>query len=236
MTMVVRRRRPFLVLIVAVLAGVVASGTSWWLMDQDQQSLAALSARMRTERDSLLRARGALEEERRQLLRRVAVLERTRQVESEAYARVDKKLAELQDQLLELKEEVAFYKGIVSDDTAGATVRIQHFVVEPDGGAQEYRFRLVLTRGIRSDKVASGAVALAVDGERDGERVRLSLGELTPFPVAPLAFSFKHFQRLGGRLRLPPRFVPKRVILRVDAERNGSRPLRETFQWPATNS
>ena len=236
MTLVVRRRRPFAILGIAVLTGAAAWGASWWLMGQDRQSLAEESARMRTERDSLLRARGTLEEERRQLSRRVAILERTRQVESEAYARVDKELAELQDQLLELKEEVAFYKGIVSDETAGITVRIQTFVVEPDGGSQEYRFRLVLTRGIRSDKVATGAVTLAVDGERDGKRVRLSLDELTPFPVAPLAFSFKHFQRLVGRLRLPPRFVPKRVILRIDAERDGSRPLRETFQWPATNS
>jgi hypothetical protein len=236
MTLVVRRRRPFVVVGLVLMAGLVSWGASWWVLSQDRQRLAGEAMELRTERDALLQARDLLKEERQLLAGQVAVLERTRQVESEAYARVDRQLADLQDQLLDLKEEVTFYKEIVSDDRASASVRIQRLVIEPDGAAQEYKFRLVLTRSIRNDKVASGVVELAVDGEQDGERLRLGLDELGAFPVGPLAFSFKHFERLEGRLHLPPRFVPKRVIVRVSAERNGARPLRETFPWPSTNS
>ena len=130
---------------------------------------------------------------------------------------------------------MAFYSGILSDETASSNVRIQRFVVEA-GGTGEYLFRLVLTRGIRSDNVASGAVSLMIDGERDGQRLRMNMEDLTPSPAPALAFSFKHFQRLEGQFRIPPGFVPRQVIVLVEADRKGSRPLRETFQWPSMNS
>lgn len=230
------RRRPYVaMLVVSLLAvGLVVSG--WWLLERERgRALASVTGAL-AERDALVRSRDALEAERKQLARRVAILERARQVEAQAYSRVDRQLAALQEQILALKEEIAFYRGIVSEDAGSDDVRIQRFVVERDGTAQDYRFRLVLTRGMQSDKVASGAVSVAVDGDRDGERVRLSLEELTPFPVGPLEYSFKHFQRLEGRMRLPDRFVPRSIVVQLDEAVQGSRPLRETFQWPSMKS
>ena len=236
MTLVVRRRRPFLVAGAILLAAAVAGGSAWWTLTQESRVQDEAYHQVRAERDSLRRSNVALESERAALARRVAVLERARQVDSAAYAKVDEQLAELNDQLLAMKEEVAFYEGIVGDDRAASGVRIQRFEIEPEGAGPEYRFRLVLTRSIRSDNVASGAVTLAVDGDEDGERKRLDLGNLTPFPSGRLEYSFKHFQRLEGRLRLPPRFVPRRVIVRVDSSREGAKPLRESYRWPSLES
>lgn len=236
MTLVVRRRRPVLVIAAIGLAALVAGGGAGWVLTQDvrEQDHALLTIRM--ERDSLRKANATLGAERAALARRVAVLERARQVDSAAYARIDEQLAELNEQLLAMKEEVAFYEGIVGDERAASGVRIQRFVVEPEGAEQEYRFRLVLTRGIRNDNVASGAVTIAVDGDEDGQSKRLDLSKLTPFPTGGLKYSFKHFQRLEGRLRLPPRFVPKRVVVRIDSTREGARPLRESYRWPSIES
>lgn len=236
MTLVVRKRRPFLVLALLILVGVATGGGAWWHFASDGLRLDRELARLSAERDALQRATATLERERDALSRRVAVLERARQVETQAYSRVNEQLVELQDQLLVLKEEVAFYQGIVRDDRASTGVRIQRFVVEPEEGQTEFRFRLVLTRGIRSDNVATGAVSLVVDGYQDGKRVRLDLAKLMPFPVGPLEYSFKHFQRLEGRLRLPARFVPKRVMVQVAPSRQGARPLRETYDWPTMES
>jgi hypothetical protein len=234
--LVVHRRRPLVAVLAAMVlaAGLVASG--WWLLERERgRALASVGGAL-AERDVLARSRDALEVERKQLAQRVAILERARQVEAQAYSRVDRQLAALQEQILALKEEIAFYRGIVGEDAGRDDVRIQRFVVERDGTGRDYRFRLVLTRGMGSDKVASGAVAVAVDGDRDGERVRLSLEELTPFPVGPLEYSFKHFQRLEGRMRLPDRFVPRRIVVQLDEAARGGRPVRESFQWPSMKS
>jgi hypothetical protein len=234
--LVVHRRRPFAaVLAVSLLAAGLATG-GWWALERERARISASVATALAERDTIAKAKSALEAERKTLVRRIAILERARQVEAQAYSRVDRQLAALQDQLLSLKEEIAFYRGIVSEDAGSDEVRIQRFVVEREGSGPDYRFRLVLTRGMRSDKVASGAVSVAVDGDRDGERVQLSLEELTPFPVGPLEYSFKHFQRIEGRLRLPDRFVPRRVVVQLDETAPGGRPLRETFQWPSMKS
>jgi len=235
-TLVVRRRRPLLVVSVIMLAALAAGGAAWWILTEDGREQDQAFYNVRAERDSLRKANTTLLSERAALTRRVAVLERARQIDSAAYTRVDEQLAELNEQLLAMKEEVAFYEGIVGDDRVASGVRIQRFVVEPEGGGEEYRFRLVLTRGIRNDDVASGAVTIAVDGNQDGERKRLDLSELTPFPTGRLEYSFKHFQRLEGRLRLPPRFVPKRVIVRIDSTREGANPLRESYRWPSLES
>ena len=236
MTLVVRRRRPLLVAVSALAVCAVVAGSVWWLLERERARVGAELTSLRAERDRLRASRTGLLEEKRELARRVAVLERTRQVESEAYVRVDRELESLQKQILALEEEVTFYRGIVSDGSRSGSVRIQRFVLEPDGTPRDFRFRLVLTRGIRNDKVASGAVTLAVDGDRGGERLRLDLGELTPFPAGPLEFNFKHFQRIEGRLTLPEGFVPRQVIVSIDAAQGGARPLRETFQWPSMSS
>lgn len=235
-TFVVRRRRPFLVAGSVLLAAAVAAGSVWWVLQQERRALLAQTEELRVARDALARSQRDLEARNERLANRVTVLERARQVESQAYAEVDRELSALQDRILDLDEELAFYKGIVSDGEAGPQVRIQRFAVERDGTARDHRFRLVLTRGIRSDKVVVGSVTLAVDGERDGERLRLSLDELTPFPVGALEYRFKHFQRLEGRLRLPPRFVPVRVVVRLDGAEDGVKPVRETFPWPSEKS
>lgn len=236
MRLVVHRRRPYVAMLVALLLAAVLVASGWWLLERERGRASASVSGALAERDVLVRSRDALEAERKHLAQRVAILERARQVEAQAYSRVDRQLSALQEQILALKEEIAFYRGIVSEDAGSDDVRIQRFVVERDGTAQDYRFRLVLTRGMQGDKVTSGAVSVAVDGDRDGERVRLSLEELTPFPVGPLEYSFKHFQRLEGRMRLPDRFVPRRVVVQLNEAARGGRPLRETFQWPSMKS
>ena len=235
-TLVVTRRRPLLVLVALALGTAVAGAAVWWVVDGERLQAVSDLDTLRAERDALREERDALEARSRELTRRVATLERNRQVEADAYERVDRELGVLEQEILTLREELAFYRGIVSDDSPAGNVRIQRFVLEPEGLGREYRFRLVLTRGIRSDNVASGAVTLAVDGDRDGQRLRLGLADLAPAPAAPLQYRFKHFQRIEGRLRLPDRFVPRRVVVQVQADRDGSRPLNESFKWPSVNS
>jgi hypothetical protein len=231
-TLVVRRRRPLLTsLSILLVAAGIGVGGWWWL--EGERSLARFELReLRQEHAALQRSHGALVREREALARRLAIVERERQVEQSAYRRVDAELEALHAEILGLKEDLAFYRGIVADESAGDGVRIQRFVVEPEGLPGDYVFRLVLTRGMRSDNVARGIVSLSIDGDHDGEPRRLGLTELSPLAASPLSFRFRHFQRIEGLFRLPERFTPRRVVIEVEVGEDEAEPLRRTYAWP----
>ena len=125
-----------------------------------------------TERDRLVGEVDRLETQRRGLRERIAVLERTGQIERKAYADVDEHLKDLEDEIFDLKEEVAFYRDIVSAQR-NKGLNIQSLDILPVGSGSDYRYRLVLTKDMRNDKVVTGKVNLSVEGEYDGKSKRL---------------------------------------------------------------
>ena len=131
--------------------------------------------------------------------------------------------------ILELKEDVVFYRGIVSEVKSDNHVRIQRLVLEQDGNERDYRFRVVLTRGKGDGMVVNSTLSIAADGDQDGERVRLTLAQLVTSSVAQLQFSFKHFQWLEGWLHLPGSFGPKRVMRQVNVADSDSKSIRGSF-------
>ena len=162
--------------------------------------------------------------------KRLTVLTREQQVERIAYGEINERLRSLQSTVHSLKEEVAFYRGIVvSDGEKG--IQVQSLAVDPDGRERGYRYQLVLTRGGKSDKVAAGSVSLSVSGEHEGKPRRLSFQDLSVPSADALEFSFKYFQRLHGHMTLPAGFVPRRVYVRVDMPEENSTGLERHFDW-----
>lgn len=235
-----------------VLAGLltavsVLGAYTWWILGQERVEVERVvvervevepqpDSAIAGERQRLTKANLALKSQREELASRLAILERQAQVKSEAYAKVDQHLVTLQREILKLKEDVAFYRGIVAGNSGINRVRIQHLVIEKNGDERDFRFRVVLTRDKQDDKVVEGTVMLSVDGDQDGLRVRLTLDQLVEFPVADLRFQFKHIQRVEGSLRLPEGFVPQRVLLQVHEQDSSAKPLRESFAWSVINS
>lgn len=183
---------------------------------------------VRTERGE---SNARLESTNQVLRKRVAILERAGQIERNAYAEVDHSLEQLQAEILDLREEVVFYRGIVASGQAGG-LAIQSFQVQPDGGAREYAYRLVLTGDTKDGKVISGVVNLAVAGERGGRLTKLSLAELSDRKVPGISFQLRYFQKIRGHIRLPEDFIPHRVFVQVRAEGGTSGKVERTFDWP----
>ena len=236
MIFVVRRGQIAWMIVCFVLGFALLGTVAWWILQQQRGELEMSISLISAKRDQMARENRALIKQREALSQRLAILERSAQVNSQAYSQVDTQLEQLQRQILDLKADVAFYRGIVSEDKGGNRVRIQRLVLEQDGNERDYRFRVVLTRGNLDDKVVNGILSLSVDGDQDGEPVRLALDQLVSFPMAGLRFSFKHFQRLKGRLLLPERFVPKRVVIQVDVANSDAKPIRESFAWSVANN
>jgi hypothetical protein len=174
---VIRQHRPVRNLIIAA-AGVIAIGIAGYVIHSNagewaQKELTVLYS----EREELVSTVDALREANTALRERVAILERGKQVEGKAYQNVDAHLRSLQDEVLALKEEIAFYRGIVSAGKEKG-LNIQTFVLDKEASPGAYRFQLVLTQNLKRVRMISGKVKLKIMDELGGRSKKLLVSDM----------------------------------------------------------
>jgi len=232
---IVRQHHPLRDLSIAAIGLIVVAGSAYALYmeasDWAQEELLVL----REERDELLSTVEVLREGNTALRERVAILERAQQVEGKAYEGVDTHLRNLQDEVLALKEEIAFYRGIVSDGKEKG-LKIQTFVVDKETSSGAYRFQLVLTQHLKRVKMISGTVKLNVLDDRNGRPKRLMLSDMSGEQASSLAFEFKFFQRIEGRFVLPDGFNPDRLQVQVVSKGKKPASVEKLFEWRGLTS
>lgn len=167
----------------------------------------------------------------RKLRERVALLERSSEVDREARERVRQEVASLQDEILELREELAFYRGIVSPEDGQSGLKVQSFRVRPRGEEGRYSYRLMLIQAVKHDRVARGVVNVAIHGVRNGESQALDLADVSG--KGELAFSFRYFQGFQGELTLPEGFTPRQIEVSVRPSGRGRDNVTRTYDWAA---
>ncbi|WP_116810375.1 DUF6776 family protein [Steroidobacter cummioxidans] len=173
----------------------------------------------------------SLAEENERLRAAVASAELDRKVEYKAYADVEKNLADLQAQVLKHREQLTFYRGIVSPEDGIGGLRIQRFQVLPGAADHHYRLRLVLVQSMRQESVVSGSVVVQLEGVRENKPVQLPLSAAAETARADgqLPFQFRYFQNLEQDIVLPEGFEPRAVTLEVRSPRMD--PVRESYPW-----
>jgi hypothetical protein len=173
----------------------------------------------------------ALERDKEKLRAQVAAAELARDVDHKSYADVERDLADLQAQVLKAREELTFYRGIVSPEDGIGGLRIQRFQVLPGAADHHYRLRLVLVQSMRQDTVVSGAVSVLIEGVRDNRAVELPLAQVGAKTRADglVPFQFRYFQNLEQDIVLPDGFEPRAVTVEVRSSRLA--PVRESHPW-----
>lgn len=178
----------------------------------------------------------ALEDANARLRAEAAGVELAREVDRKAYSEVEKTLAELQDQVLKQREELTFYRGIVSPEDGIGGLRIQRLQVFPAGIDNHYNLKLVLVQSMRQDAVVSGSVNIQIEGIQDNQPAQLALkdvgGETRADGLVP--FQFRYFQNLEQRITVPEGFEPRAVTVEVKASRLA--PVKESFPWQVQES
>lgn len=177
-----------------------------------------------------------LTQQNRELRERIALLERSSEIDREAREQVQNNLSAMQDEVLELREQLAFYRGIVSPEDAQAGLRVQSFELYSGPAEDLYHFRLVLIQAIKHDRRASGRVDIVVHGVRDGAPASIPLSELVTDDMDEMKYSFKYFQDFEGDLRLPENFTPARVDIAILPGGRASDAIRRTVDWTEARS
>lgn len=174
----------------------------------------------------------ALEQENEKLRGDIAKAELARNVDNKSYGVVEKNLEDLQAQVLKQREELTFYRGIVSPEDGIGGLRIQGFQVQSGGAQRHYRLLLVLQQSMREDAMVAGSVSIQIEGVRANRPEQLGLPQLTDAARADgqLPFKFRYFQKFEQDVVLPEGFEPRAVNVEVRSTRLAT-PVRESYPW-----
>lgn len=214
-----------------VVAGVLSALLLWGVFEFGFSRAGYDNAHLLQEHEALQEQLAATKDEGRRLREQIAILERAAQVDKQAYSQVEESLKQLQDEMLELKEEVAFYRGIVSPSETASGLTVTRFQLENIGAAHAYRFKLVLSQLKNNSQVVKGYARVSFEGLMGGEQKQLSLKEVTHGKLDRLKLRFKYFQDMEGDVVLPEDFLPSRVLVEVVPMGKDVTRLKKTFDW-----
>jgi len=233
------RRRPQVVVrhhsawripvVVAMLLLLVGVGFALYILGGRQVELESLqSAQLQQQQE------GELEELRQALQTlssRNALLERSSQVDGKAYAQVREELQMLQAEILALREEVTFYRGIVAPGEGDKGLRVERLELTQGGDEPLYHYRLMLTQVVKKSRLVRGAVTLRLVGVEGGKPKSFTLEKLMLDAGGKHSFNFRYFQEFEGDFKLPEKFTPRSLEVEVKPTTKGSKAVSRRFEW-----
>ena len=237
---VVRRRATrfgvavMLVSMLLLLGGVYA--LSRYLRNPEPVPLAAGGSELdglREERRRLTRELRTAKDQLQDLRGRSTFEARSCAIDVQACEAVRKSVSGLESEVADLREQLAFYRNIVSPEQVRAGVRVLRLGVRPSGTADVWRYDLVLVQPVRRDHTATGRYDFALEGMSGKQIKTLRLDEVLVGEADARGFSFRSYQEFSGELRLPPGFLPSRlrVTLAVQDGKGEPSEVAESFDW-----
>jgi len=184
------------------------------------------------ERETLVSRIAELETRNHNLVKKNANLQGGSKIERDAYELANQELARLQQELLAQKEELVFYRGIVSPKDAALGVNLQSFEVRKKNNQNQYSYKMILTKSGKSTKKIRGGAKVVIRGENGGSVSELKINDLVlENPGKDTKFAFKYFQVFEGDIALPDGFEPFEVEIDIKPTTKKVQSFTETISW-----
>jgi len=184
------------------------------------------------ERETLVSRIAELETRNHNLVQKNAHLEGGSKIERDAYELANQELARLQQELLAQKEELVFYRGIVSPKDAALGVNLQSFEMRKKNSQNQYSYKMILTKSGKSTKRIRGGASVVIRGENGGSVSELKISDLMlENPGKDTNFAFKYFQVFEGDIALPDGFEPFEVEIDIKPTTKKVESFSETISW-----
>lgn len=176
-----------------------------------------------------------LEKTNRELRTELAKLDTIRVGRSREEAEIARSIGDLQAQVARQTQELAFYRGVVTQGAAEIGVKIGQVRVSTGHKAGQFTVHVALVRSGRPDSVVTGTLGFTVDGESGGGKsdTPLDLSALTSGKLRELPFNFRFYQNFDQEIVVPATFKPEHLAIEVHSSRKDVAPVVETFLWSA---
>lgn len=159
-----------------------------------------------------------------------AMIERNSRIDDDASKQLKTSLNEAQQEALDLKKELAFYKSVVSPEQEKRNLAIQTIQLKREDNG-EFRYKVMVSQRGRNDKLARGSIDIKVEGQDGGQAKILALSEVSENAKKTTRFGFKYFQNFEGTLSLPATFTPENLRVVVTPSSYGIDKLDELYSW-----
>lgn len=230
--MVVVPYRPVRKIITALVALLLVAGTVFGAYHLGNERGESLQAGAVTERDELREQVSRYSAEAEQLRQQLANLKLGTEVDQRASEELRTQVIALEEEVTSLKENIAFYRGIMSPGDNDSGLAIGSLNVVSTGMPRQYRYKLVVQQLATNHQVLSGYVNFNVVGRRGEETVTLPLQQLTDTVDSEnIRLRFRYFQNIEGRLMLPEGFEPERIEVTARSTGNNPQTVEERFGW-----
>lgn len=176
---------------------------------------------------SLIEDNRRLKQENHALREALARAERAIQMDQASYQELEKSLKASAQEIIKLREELNFYRNIISPADKKAGLRIQSLAIEPAGVNRRYRYKLVLIQALKHEQSIRGTARFEIIGVQAGQDAVLR----HPAPnERAIGVNFKYFQDIEGHFDLPAGFTPQRIKVNVTA--GGGQTVEAEYAWP----
>jgi outer membrane murein-binding lipoprotein Lpp len=166
-----------------------------------------------------------------ELRAKVAQLESSTVGQTREREEVQRTIGELQAQVARANQELAFFRGIVTQNANSAEVKIQQARMVATSTANKFRVRVTLVQPMKPDTVVSGVVVLSVEGAVDGKPGRADFATLSGGKRREIPFTFRYLENIEEEITLPPGMKPEQLLVEVRSNRRGSAPVQQSYVW-----
>jgi hypothetical protein len=221
-----------------VAAVMLAVGACWAAFQWGWHRGGVANGRLSADNERLSRQVATLRRQVVQLREDGTRLQSFRRIDEQATKQVRESLNQLQRENMELREQLQFYRNIVSPSKGKTGLNIQNFKLDQGPGDNQYHYKLTLihvpeSKGRR--RLARGVVELTAEGKQGGVPVRLSMVQITRPKVEHITFAIKYFKQFDGSIVLPAGFTPGTVVVHVVPKGAGkTEELEQKIEWPLT--
>lgn len=167
-----------------------------------------------------------LRDENLQLREALARAERTVQMDQAAYQDLNKSLQSYEQDIVKLREELNFYRNIISPPDKKGGLRVQSLDIQPLGTTGSYRYKLVLIQALKHDRSIFGTAVIEISGTQGGQN---SVIKVPGTAERPISVNLKYFQDVEGKFELPKGFRPRSVKVSVTG---GGQTVDAVYDWP----
>ncbi|MRI33440.1 hypothetical protein EOPP23_10630 [Endozoicomonas sp. OPT23] len=224
-----KERRKRNILIVTFLVSVALS---YWLGGRISDTEAA---RLNNENIRLERINKTLIMETEKLIQRVAILERTGQVDKESIKNIRGLIRELEGEKAALAKDLAFFKSILAPENTAQGVRLHELELLPGDAENRFLVRLVVSQVARDNPFLKGTMTVEVDGLSGGKKKTLSLLELSGLDKTQ-SLGFRYFQAFPEKedylqMEIPAGFTPEKIRVAIKVRRGAVKSIVKTYSW-----
>mgnify|MGYP001027455669 FL=1 len=193
----------------------------------------ALQAKQQRQWDELEGAVSSLQQENEDLRRALALAKRQAEVDQNAAQEVAGDLSGLQARIAQLEGDLAYYRLVVEEQTGSTGLTISSFDLRPAGRDNARRYKLVLRQqDADGDTYLEGYVQVTLIGERNGQRVRMPLKDVSAEQEEEaIRLRFKYFQNVEGEIVVPEGFEPVKLEVRAVADSPVAKRVDQELAW-----